>query len=435
MAEPPSIRERSLRTGRSRRRHWPFWVAVAFGLVAGLLWIAQDQETLRVKSPIDALNPRFPEYVASLVGAAVDTGDAYTVLRNGDEAFPAMLDAINGAQSRIVFESYAFRDGEIGKRWVGALEAVAKRGVSVRVVLDSIGAHMSTETQDRLKAAGVEVHWFNPLRFWQLEETNYRTHRKVLVVDGDVGFIGGMGVDDQWLGHAQDQDHWRDTQFKIVGPSVPVLEASFYENWLESGGESAPVFDLKPPTPLSSAKSIVVRSNATSGASNIKLLYLLAIAGARRTIDIHSPYVTLDPSSRWCLDEARRRGVKVRILAEGDITDAMPVKHSIRYEYQRMLDEGYQIAEYQPTMMHVKALIIDGVFSLVGSANFGNRSFEVNDELTVAVADPGLAAELTHDFENDLKRSRQLDAKTWKNQRSIFAKAQEFFWSFFDEIF
>ena len=417
------------------RRHWPQWTFLAFGILAGLLWIAQDQETLKVKSPIEASDPRFADYVASLVGAPVDVGDAYTVLRNGDEAFPAMLDAIERARSRIVFESYVVKEGEIGARWAAALEAAAKRGVTVRVVLDSIGSALSAKTQDRLEAAGVQVLWFNPVRFWQLEETNYRDHRKVLVVDGDVGFIGGMGIVDQWLGHAEDKAHWRDTQFKIVGPSVRALEASFYENWIESGGESAQVLDPRLPSQPSGAESMVVRSNATSGASNIKLLYLLAIAGARKTIDIHSPYVTIDPSSRWSLEEARQRGVRVRILAEGETTDAMPVKHSIRHEYQELLDAGFEIAEYQPTMMHVKALIIDGSFSVIGSANFGNRSFEVNDELTIASSDPQLAAALTRDFNDDLTRSKQMDAKTWKDQRTIFGKAQEFFWSFFGEVF
>lgn len=418
-----------------RRRHWPQLLFLSLGIVAGLLWIAQDQETLRVKSPVDASDPRFADYVAALVGAPVGVGDAYTVLRNGDEAFPAMLGAIERARSRIVFESYVVKDGEIGARWAAALEAAAKRGVTVRVVLDSIGSALSAKTQDGLKAAGVQVLWFNPVRFWQLEETNYRTHRKALVVDGEVGFIGGMGIVDQWLGHAEDKAHWRDTQFQIVGPSVRALEASFHENWLESGGQSAPALDPELPAQETGARSIVVRSNATSGASNIKLLYLLAIAGARKTIDIHSPYVTLDPSSRWCLDEARARGVRVRLLAEGDGTDAMPVKHSIRHQYQDLLDAGYEIAEYQPTMMHVKALIIDGVFSLVGSANFGNRSFEVNDEITVAVADAELAATLTSQFNDDLLHSKKLDARTWKDQRSMFGKAQEYFWSFFGEVF
>lgn len=427
MAEP--------RSSTPHRRRWPYWVGLSFAFVAVLLWIAQDQETLRVQSPVEASDPQFPDYVASLVGAPVKPGDSYTVLRNGDEAFPPMLEAIQGARTRIAFESYAFKDGELGKQFIGGFEAAAKRGVNVRVVLDSIGATVPEDVLDRLKAAGVQVLFFNPVRPWQLEDTNYRTHRKVLVVDGEVGFTGGMGVDDQWLGHAQDPEHWRDTQFKVVGPAVRALEASFYENWLESGGQSAPALDPELPLQDLGARSIVLWSNPTGGASNIKLLYLLAIAGARKTIDIHSPYVTLDSSTRWSLDEARRRGVLVRILSEGERTDAMPVKHAIRYEYQRLLDDGYQIAEYEPTMMHVKAVIIDGAFSLIGSANFGNRSFEVNDELTVAVADRELALSLTRDFEADLQRSKQLDAKTWKDQRTIVGKTKEFFWSFFGEIF
>lgn len=437
MAEPPSTRERSLRTGRRHRRRWPYWVAVAFAIVAAILWLAQDRSTLRVQSPVAASDPRFPDYVASLVGAPIEPGDAYTVLRNGDEAFPPMLDAIAGARSRIVFETYGFKDGEIGERFVEAFEAAARRGVKIRIVLDSIGVGtaLSAKTRDRLKAAGVQVLFYNPLRFWQLQETHFRTHRKVMVVDGEIGFTGGMGVDDQWTGDAQDKEHWRDTHFKVVGPAVRALEASFYENWIESGGQSAPALDSELPPQATGARSIVIWSNPTGGASNIKMLYLLAIAGARTSIDIHSPYVTLDPSTRWTLDEARRRGVKVRILSEGDVTDAMPVKHAIRHEYQRLLDDGYEIAEYEPTMMHVKAVIIDGVFSLIGSANFGNRSFEVNDELTMAVADPELASALTRDFDADLQKSKRLDAKTWKDQRSIFGKAQEFFWSFFGEIF
>ena len=191
---------------RPSRRRWPYWVALVFVIVAGLLFIAQDQEALRVQSPVEATDPRFPDYVASLVGAPVFTGDAYTVLRNGDEAFPPMLDAIERAKSRIVFESYVAKDGEIGGRFVAALEAAGRRGVTIRVVLDSMGASLKQEALDRLKAAGVQVLWFNPLRPWQLEDTNYRTHRKVLA-----------------------------------------LEASFYENWVESGGQSAPALDPELP--------------------------------------------------------------------------------------------------------------------------------------------------------------------------------------------
>ena len=417
------------------RRHWPYRIAIAIAVVGVLLLIAQDQETIRVESPVEAADPRFVEYLASLIGTAPIDGNAYTVLRNGDEAYPPMLEAINKSRSRISFESYVAKDDEAGEQFIAALAAAAGRGVTVRIVLDSMGASLSKETQERLTQAGVQLKWFNPLRFWTLEETNYRTHRKILVVDGDAAFIGGMGIDAQWLGHAQDQDHWRDTQFQIAGPVVRMLEASFYENWLESGGRSAPALDPEPASRPAGARSVVLWSNPTAGASNIKLMYLLAIAAARQSIDIQSPYVTLDESTLWALTEARRRGVRVRMLTEGTVTDAMPVKHASRSEYQDLLELGIEIAEYQPTMMHAKVVVVDGIVSLIGSANFGNRSFELNDELVVAVHDSGLAATLLRDFESDLQRSTTMNAATWKDQRSSWAKIQEEFWFYFSEIF
>ena len=403
-------------------------------IFAGLLLLAQDQETLRVESPVDASDPRFADYVASLVGAAVEPGDAYTVLRNG-EAFPPMLEAVKQAKTRINFETYVFKDETIGEQFLQALEQAARRGVAVRMILDPIGSVLSEPNQERLKNAGVQLSWFNPLQFWTLEESNYRTHRKTLVVDGDVAFTGGMGIADQWTGNAQDPEHWRDTQFQVTGPAVRALEASFYENWIESGGRSAPALDPELPSRATGARSVVLWSNPTAGASNVKLLYLLAMGAARKTIDIQSPYITLDESTRWSIAEARKRGVRIRMLSEGEITDAMPVKHASRFGYQQLLDQGVEIYEYQPTMMHTKAVIIDDAFSIIGSANFGNRSFELNDELTVAVFDPDLARALVGDFENDMRRSVKLEAATWKDQRSWFGKLQERWWSIFSEIF
>ena len=400
-----------------------------------MVFFAQDPETLLVESPVEATDPTFPEYIASLVGSPVETGDAYTVLRNGDETFPAMLSAIESAKSRISFETYVYKDGEIGDRFVEALANAAKRGVTVRVVIDPIGSLMKPRNRDRLAESGAKLSWFNPIGFFTVEVANYRTHRKTLVVDGQVGFIGGLGVADYWQGHAQDKDHWRDTQFKMVGPSVRALEGSFYENWIESGGLSAPALDLDVPSRGTTARSMVVWSNPMSGASNIKLLYLLAIAGARKTIDIQSPYITLDASTRWSLEKARLRGVKVRLLSEGHITDAMPVKHASRYGYQDLLNQGIEIFEYQPTMMHTKAMIVDGVVSVIGSANFGNRSFELNDELTIAVFDRDLATRLTADFNTDAGSSQKLDAASWPHARSFDSKLQEWFWSWFGEMF
>ena len=408
---------------------------LSLGLVGLIIFIAQDPETLRVESPVPATDRRFTDYVASLVGAPVERGDEYTVLHNGDETFPAILAAIEGAKSRINFETYVYKDGEIGDRVVDALARAAERGVTVRVLIDPIGSLMVPKNRDRLTKAGVKLAWFNEIGFFTVEVANYRTHRKTLVVDGDVAFTGGMGVADNWLGHAQDKDHWRDTHFKITGPAVRALEASFYENWIESGGLSAPALDPEMPAGRTGVRSIVVWSNPMSGASNIKLMYLLAIGAARQTVDIQSPYITLDPTTKWTIEQARQRGVRVRMLAEGTITDAMPVKHASRYHYQGLLDQGVEIFEYQPTMMHTKAMIVDGVFSVIGSANFGNRSFELNDELAVGVEDQQLATQLTADFENDIKSSARLEKDTWKKQRSFDGKLNEWFWSFFGEMF
>ena len=410
-------------------------MAAGLGLVGLIIFLAQDPETLRVESQVAAADPRFPDYIASLLGAPAERGDAYTILHNGDETFPPMLAAIDGARSRVSFETYVYKDGEIGDRFIEALARAAERGVAVRIVIDPVGSLMVPKNRDRLTKAGAHLAWFNPLGFFTVDVANYRTHRKTLVVDGEVAFIGGLGVADYWLGHAQDQEHWRDTQFKVMGPSVRALEASFYENWIETGGQSAPALDPERPPLPTGARSLVVWSNPVSGVSNVKLMFLLAIGAARKTIDIQSPYITTDPTTRWSLAQARQRGVRIRMLTEGPITDAMPVKHASRRSYQTFLDEGIEIFEYQPTMMHTKAMIVDGAWSIIGSANFGNRSFEQNDELVIGVADHDLAARLITDFEADLKHTKRLDKETWTKQRSFDGKLNEWFWSFFGEFF
>lgn len=407
---------------------------VGLAVTAGLLFIAQDQETLRVENPVAASDARFADYVGSLVGAAVHRGNAFTVLRNGDESFPAMLEAIGQAKARISVETYIYEDGVAGDQFTRALVDAARRGVTVRIVLDGVGAKLSDQSQKTLTDAGAAVVWFNPVRPWTIEETNYRTHRKVLVVDGDVGFTGGIGLADHWVGNADREEHWRDTQIKAAGPVVRALEASFYENWLESGGRSVPALDPDRPAQGTEAGAIVVWSNPTAGVSNVKLLYLLSIAGARTTLDIQSPYFMLDESTRFALEQARRRGVRVRILNEGDITDAKPVKLASREGYEDLLEAGHEIFEYQPTMMHAKALVVDGIWSIVGSANFDNRSFELNDEVTMAVSDRGFAAALTRDFEADLARAKKLTLEEWK-RRGIVERSLEFFWSWFGEVF
>jgi cardiolipin synthase A/B len=408
---------------------------VAAAVVAVLLLLAQDQVTLEVRSAVGAEEPHHQDYLASLLGAAVTRGNRYTVLTNGDQIFPALLDAINGARRRISFETYIYDTGTVADRFTGALEAAARRGVTVNVVVDSVGASsMEAAHVERLRAAGCHVAQFNSLRWYSLEEVNYRTHRKILVVDGAVAFTGGVGVADHWLGNAQDRDHWRDTQVQVMGPIVRFIEGAFYENFIEADGAEAPVLDGSPPPPGDEGASFLIRSSPTGGSNDLKRLYLLAIASARRTLDITTPYFVTDESTSWALDDAVRRGVQVRILVEGGITDAMPVKYASRAAYDRLLQRGIEIYEYQPTMMHTKVLVADGTWSMFGSANFDNRSLELNDELNVAVSSRDLARRFLDDFEQDLRVSQKLDLEAWR-QRGMLHKVREQFWSWFGEIF
>jgi cardiolipin synthase A/B len=401
---------------------------------AGLL-LAQDQTTIQVKSEVAAEDPRDPAYVAALVGAALTRGNRYEVLTNGDRIFPAMLGAIDKAQQRVNFETYVYDTGDLANRFTDALERAAKRGVSVIAVVDGVGAaSMEREHVQRLERAGAKVLTFNPTRFYTPENLNFRTHRKILVVDGTVGFTGGAGIADHWLGNAEDKDHWRDTQVRIEGPIVRLLEAAFYENALESRGPIVPVID-DPSTPLDEeGASLVVRSSPSSGSSDLKRLYLQAIASARRTIDLTTPYFVTDESTMWSLREARRRGVRIRILVEGDITDAMPVKYASRQTYDELLSMGIELYEYRPTMMHTKTFVVDGVLSVFGSANFDNRSLELNDELNIAVWNRDLGARFIADLEQDLRAATKLELAAWR-QRSLLQKAREHFWSYFGEVF
>ncbi len=314
-------------------------VVLAVGLV-----IAQDQETLRVRAPLGAADPRFPDYLARLLGHPITSGDRYVVLQNGVDTFPAMLKAIEGAKRRISFETFIFSPGEMAGRFISAFAAAAQRGVAVRIVLDDMGtSDLPVDEVQRLRDAGCEVGLFNPFRYSGLEEMNYRTHRKILLVDGDVAYVGGIGIADHWMGNAQDPEHWRDTQFEVHGPAVDNIEAGFHENWIETGGIVEPIVQPLDGATAGDARSIVVWSSPEGGTNAMKLLYLLAIAAARNTLDIQSPYLITDESSRWSIAEARKRGVRVRLLTEGDVTDAKPVKFAARALYDEFLELGIEI--------------------------------------------------------------------------------------------
>ena len=427
---------RMSRVKRIRHRKLIIGVVGTLVIVGALLAIAQDQLTLKIQSAHAAEDHEFPSYVAALLGVHPTGGNSYTVLTNGDQIFPSMLAAVNAAQRRISFETYIYTEGTIGKQFTDAFIAAARRGVQVQLVVDAMGSNkIPKEWQESLRAAGVKIGEFGQAKWYSLEELNYRTHRKILTIDGRVAFTGGVGLDDQWAGNAQDPQHWRDTMVRFEGPVARLMEGAFQENFIETLGPVTPIVDPPPQIPAEPLDAaMVLRSSPTGGSNDLKRLYLLSIAAARRTLDICTPYFVTDESSDWALAEARRRGVRIRILVEGDLTDAKPVKYASRDAYERLLGLGIEIYEYQPTMMHAKATIVDGVWSMVGSANFDNRSLELNDEMNVAVSDRSLASRLTQDFEQDLRLARRLDLAAWR-QRPFLEKAREHFWSYFGEIF
>ncbi|HEX6322940.1 MAG TPA: phospholipase D-like domain-containing protein [Vicinamibacterales bacterium] len=421
-----------------RRKLWITVAAIVLVVTAGLL-LAQDQEFIYVRSAYATEDPKFPAYVAAIAGSPLTRGGRFEVLTNGVQIMPAMLAAIEQAQQRIVFETYVFTDGEYARRFSAALAAAAQRGVRVYLLLDAMGAKGIGDANEKLMTdAGVHVAWFNPITFRQVEEINGRTHRKILVVDGKVGFTGGVGVADYWAGNADAKDHWRDTQILIEGPPLRYLEACFYENWIESAGVVTPEIeelpDLRADVADDQILSVPVWSSPVGGHNGVKKLYLLSLAAARRTVDIQTPYFVMDGSTKWSLLQAAARGVRVRMLLEGDSTDAKPVKYASRFGYDDLLAAGIEIHEYQPTMMHAKAMIVDGVWSIVGSSNLDNRSLELNDENNLGIADRAFAGRLLQDFEVDLTRSKRITLEEWRD-RPWLHKVRERFWGAFGELF
>jgi cardiolipin synthase A/B len=415
-------------------------VLVVIAIVIGIVvLVSRDPSTIRLDSAMPAEDPKFVGYVAALTASPMTSEDRYEVLVNGDRAFPAMLEAIRSATRRVNFVSYIYADGdEISTRFTNAFLEARTRGVEVNIVVDAYGGSISREDVKRLRDARCTVGRYHPLRWYSLQEASYRMHRKLLVADGRTAFTGGIGIDDQWQGNAQDKDHWRDMMVRIDGPAARNLEAVFYESLSETSGQITPRVgpddDAMPAPPSGSARSVIVASAPNGGAGGVKRLFLLAMAGARKTLDITTPYFITDDSTRWALEQARQRGVTIRVLVEGDRTDAKPVKWASRADYEQLMRAGLEIYEYQPTMMHAKSVVVDGVFSIIGSANFDNRSLDMNDELNVGVQDPELARTLTEQFNRDLAVAKRLTLDEWR-QRPLLERANEKVWSVLGELF
>lgn len=372
----------------------------------------------RVEHCHDIHDPQFRREMDAMLGPDVLEGNDVTLLENGNEIFPAMLEAIRSAQRSITFETYIYWSGDIGKTFADALKERALAGVPVHVMLDWAGsAKMDKRLLDELTDAGAQVERYHPLRWHSINRMNNRTHRKLLVVDGRIGFAGGVGVADQWQGHAQDPDHWRDLHFRVMGPVVAQLQAAFMDNWIKTTGTvlHSDAYYPKLESHGSEACHLFVSSPAGGNAS-MHLMYLLAVAGVSRSMDLQASYFIPDPIMVDALLAARARGARIRILVPGKFIDSSLVRISSKRSWGRLLAAGVEIHEYQPTMMHNKMMILDGHLVSVGSTNFDMRSFELNDEASLNVYSDDFAARMTAVMEADLENSTVYTLKMWNNR-------------------
>lgn len=364
-------------------------------------------------------DPQFIASVNNLLGPELRNGNRTQTLLNGN-TYPSMLEAIRSAKKTITFETYIYWSGKIGKQFTDALAERARNGVRIHLMLDWLGSQkMEDDLLQEMKDAGVQVIKYNPDHWYTIAKLNNRTHRKIMVVDGKVGFTGGLGVADHWLGNAESPEHWRDTHFRFEGPVVSQMQSAFVENWLESEGVLLHGEDYFPPLePAGKELAQVIKSSPTDGSEVARLLYLLSIASARKSILIANAYFVPDELAIQHFVSAAKRGVKIQIIVPGKVTDTTVVRQAGRSLWGDLLKANVEIYEYQPTMFHVKSMVVDEIWSSVGSTNFDNRSFRLHDEANLNILDADFAAEQVKIFQEDLKKSKRITYDQWKN-RSI----------------
>ena len=363
-------------------------------------------------------DPQFRRSMGVLLGPQILEGNRVETLVNGERFFPAMLEAIRGATRTITFETYIYWSGAVGEQFTAALIERAQAGVKVHVLFDAFGSgRIDKAAVERMKQAGVRIERYNPVRIHMLARLNNRTHRKILVVDGRIGFTGGAGIADEWAGDARNPKEWRDTHFRIQGPAVAQMQAAFMENWIEVTGQVLHGADYFPPLgPAGKELAQFSISSPGGGGESMQVLYLLSIAASARTIDLSAAYFVPDNNEVRMLVAAAKRGVRVRIIMPGHETDSPVVRRASRSTWGDLLKAGIEIYEYQPTFYHCKVMVVDGVWTSLGSTNFDTRSFSVNDEANLNVHDRQFAAAQLAVFEQDLKRSRRITLEEWQNR-------------------
>ncbi|MEA3210785.1 MAG: cardiolipin synthase [Chthoniobacter sp.] len=399
--------------------------ASLFALASAALLLSGCATARRLHEPLPAISAvrsaDFAQATGSMLGASFLPGNRLTTLSDGDEIFPAMLGAIRRARRTITFETFVFHRGEIAQQFVEALAERARAGVEVKVIVDALGSLGAGGYFAPLRAAGVQLEIYHPVwsaDFWRM---NYRTHRKLLVVDGRIGFIGGVGIGDEWRGRSNGAGEWRELHYRVEGPVVAQLQAAFHTNWFKVHHEVILGPGYFPALPaVGPARAAVFYSAPQRGRYSVGLMYHLAIAGARESLRIENPYFVPDKALTDALCAAARRGVKVQVMMPGRHIDLSLVRLASRTRWPRLRAAGVELYEFRGTMLHSKLLVADGLFVSVGSANFDPRSLAINDEANLNVLDAQFAREQIGIFERDLARCRPVTLES-----SIFTRIKE----------
>jgi cardiolipin synthase len=420
---------------RGRRKWWMIGgvlLGTVLAVIAANFVRSEKKVEHAIESAYGVTDPQFLRSMGSLLGTALLPGNSVTELLNGDAIFPPMLEAIRGAQQSITFETFIYWSGDIGQKFANALSERARAGIKVRVLLDWVGSVKMDEAMlDQLKDAGCEVERYHAPKWYHLTRLNNRTHRKLLIVDGRIGFTGGVGIGDEWTGNAQDPAHWRDTHFKVIGPVVAQMQSVFMVNWIKARARVEHTVEYFPELPPAGNQyAQMFHSSPDEGTENIRLMYLLSIACARESILLEQSYFVPDDLITEMLVAAAQRGVHVEVIAPGEHTDTPNVRQASRARWGPLLEAGIQIFEYQPTNLHSKVMVVDGIWSSVGSTNFDNRAFRLNDEANLNVYDRGFAAQMVQTMNKDKLLSREITLEQWK-ARPWHVKARDRFWSLF----
>ena len=401
-----------------RRQHpgkWAPRLLMALFLAAGCAQVNADLVKLPpVELGVPASHPTLQAYG----GAPIVGGNDVKILLNGEQIFPALVEAIRAAKKSITYAQYFVEEGPVVDEVVDALAERCRAGIPGHILLDGVGSlSMPARYTNALREAGCQVKTFRAVRPWALRRINNRNHRRILIVDGRVGFTGGSGVSAKWMGDGRTKDHWRDTDVRIEGPAVDWMQAAFVENWLESTGEAlgGDAYFVQPHAGRGQMAVQVVRSSPEGGSYAIYNTLLIALHSARESVRITNPYFLLDDAMTKAVVERVQKGVKVEVLVPGTIDHAF-VRQASRATWGPLLKAGVKIYEYQPALLHAKTMVVDGGWATVGSTNLDPRSFALSQEMNVVIYDRAIARRLHEVFAADLEHAKPIDYETWDSR-------------------